>query len=90
MVDSVIATTSLINESNGSSSHCFFSNVLTKQTSSPVGINVEAEGNTHSLSIIGASVSEPHTSEFYCNFSYIYISLLLLLLFSFVRRSVYA
>ena len=33
-------------------------------------------------SVIGASVSEPHTSEFYCDFSHIYI-------FSVVRRSVY-
>ena len=26
-----------------------------------------------SLIVIGVSVSEPHTSLFYCNFSYIYI-----------------
>ena len=28
--------------------------------------------NESHLSVIGASVSEPHTSEFYCNFSYIF------------------
>ena len=34
--------------------------------------------------IFGASVSEPHTSEFNCNFSYMYILLLLLLHYYFL------
>ena len=39
------------------------------------------------LYIIGASVSKPHTSDFYCNFSYI---IYILLLFSVVHHSVHS
>ena len=48
-------------------------------TGIPVWDRLSSPGLKWLRHLIGASVSEPHTSEFYCDFSYIYIYILLLL-----------